>query len=90
MTAIARPFSYTEVEVRSYLPSGWGIVSGAVGRWNVADARWSVDVYDGADHVWQLDVPAAEVERSDRFAALKAGIRKLDRKALGRKSVITG
>jgi len=90
MAATAKPISYTDVEIRSYLPSGWGIVPGRTSQWNPEKRAWSVEVYDGAHHVWQVEVGADDAERAGRFPALKSAIGGLDRKALGRKSILTG
>jgi len=81
--------SYSEVEIRSYLPSGWGIVPGASGSWDAARGAWSIDIYDGADNVWTITVPA-EAAAKDRLGAFNAEIARLQRKALGRKSILTG
>jgi len=88
MTAKAVPLSYTDIEVRSCLPSGWGIVPGASGRWSPADGIWQLPVYDGADNVWTIEVRAADA--ADRMAALRASIGRIQRRGLGRKSVISG
>ncbi len=40
MSAKSAPLSYTDIEVRSCLPSGWGIVPGERGRWSAADGIW--------------------------------------------------
>ena len=81
--------AYTETEVRSYLPSGWGIVPGATGRRDKAGRSWSIEVYDGADNTWKLEV-AGEAAAEDRLAALQTAVRSLERKALGRKSILFG
>ena len=90
MAATSRPISYTEVEVRSQLPSGWGIVAGSAGKWDPKAGHWSVELKDGADNSWTVIVSAAEIEKSGRPAALAAKVRQLELKALGRKSVISG
>ena len=90
MTADARPLAYTEVEVRSYLPSGWGIAPDATGTWSADRGAWQIDVYDGADNTWTVAVVAADAAGSRRLAALKSAIDRLNRKALGRKSILTG
>lgn len=84
------PTVYTETEIRSLLPSGWGIVPGAAGRWDAGAGSWSIDLFDGADQVWKIEVDAADAGKAGRLEALDAVIRKLERKALGRKSVISG
>jgi hypothetical protein len=90
MSANAKPVGYTDVEVRSYLPSGWGIVPGARGAWNAKARKWTLEVYDGADHVWTLEVDGEAASRGDRFEAIKEAVRRLNRNALGRKSILTG
>lgn len=90
MTSPSPRLSYTDVELRSYLPSGWGIVPGAVGSWSAERSAWQIEVYDGADNTWTISVTAAEAAQTDRFAALRAAIDRLQRKSLGRKSVLTG
>ena len=90
MTADARPLAYTELEVRSYLPSGWGIAPDATGTWSADRGAWQIDVLDGADNSWTIAVPAAEAARTDRLAALRAAVDRLQRRALGRKSILTG
>ena len=88
MSAKAAPLSYTAIEVRSYLPSGWGIVPGSSGEWTPADGVWKLPVYDGAENVWSLEVRSADA--GDRLKALQASIDRMQRKDLGRKSIITG
>ena len=81
---------FTETEVRSYLPSGWRIVAGSVGRWDGSQEAWAIDVYDGADNVWKLEVAGDTARDDGRLAALQAAVRRLERKKLGRKSILTG
>jgi len=90
MSDQAKPVVFTDVEVRSYLPSGWGIQGPGPGRWEAKAQRWAIDVYDGADNVWTLEVAAGEAAKAGRLEALRASIDKIQRKSLGRKSVITG
>jgi hypothetical protein len=90
MAAAARPLSYTDDEIRSYLISGWGIVPDSPASWDAKSGTWSVEIYDVADHVWKLEVAARDAERDGRFEALKAAIRKISRHGLGRKSILTG
>lgn len=90
MAAQTRPLSFTDVELRSYLPSGWGIPPGGAGAWDAERSQWSIEVYDGADNLWTVAVGGAEAAKSGRIAALKAAIERLESRALGRKSVISG
>jgi hypothetical protein len=89
MTATAEALSYTESEIRSYLPSGWGIVRGALGRREARTGRWSIDVYDGADNVWKIEVEA-DAAAGRRLEALATAIDRIQRRGLGRKSILLG
>jgi hypothetical protein len=86
----ASPLSYIDTETRSLLPSGWGIRPGSSGRWDPKAGRWSIEVYDGADNVWTIAVESSVAGRMGRLEALRAAIERLQRKQLGRKSVISG
>ena len=90
MSTAHSPIVFTEVEVRSQVPSGWGIAGSGSGRWDASSGSWSVDLRDGADNVWKVTLSAGEVEKSGRIGALGDQIRRLERKALGRKSIISG
>ncbi len=90
MSDIAKPVVYSELEVRSHLPSGWGIQGRSPGRWNARAGRWALDVYDGADNVWTIEIRARDVTRAGRLEALRDSIDTIQRKALGRKSILTG
>ena len=76
------PLTYTDIELRSYLPSGWGILTGAAGLWDRAAATWKIDVYDSADNVWSLAVASRDAESAGRLPALKQSVDKLYRRAL--------
>ena len=90
MAHTARPITFTETEVQSQLPSGWGIVGGSPGQWDAKEEHWALELRDGADNVWTVTVDADEVAKGDRIGALAAKIRRLERKGLGRKSIISG
>jgi hypothetical protein len=89
MAETSSPLTFTDVEVRSYLPTGWGIRPGARGRWDGKRRRWTIEVYDGADNVWTVAVDG-KGKPADRLEALRLEIDRLFREALGRKSIITG
>jgi hypothetical protein len=90
MAAPSRPLAFTEIEVRSQLPSGWGIAPGSAGRWDPKLGSWSIDLSDGADNTWTVSLTPADVEKGGRPGALAGKIRQLERKALGRKSILSG
>lgn len=82
MSNALRPLSYTEVELRSYLPSGWGIRGGSMGRWDPAKGEWRIEVYDPADNDWPLVVPSKDIAAGGRLAALQKSVDQLYREAL--------
>ncbi|MEZ5313832.1 MAG: hypothetical protein R2862_09380 [Thermoanaerobaculia bacterium] len=59
MSRSTLPLTYTDIELRSYLPSGWGILAGAAGLWDRSAGTWKIDVYDSADNVWSSPSRAA-------------------------------
>jgi hypothetical protein len=75
--------TYTDVELKSYLPSGWGIRRDAVGRWDAAEGVWRIDVYDPAENDWPLVVPGKDATAKGRLEALRASVDELYREALG-------
>jgi len=79
---------FTATEIRSYLPSGWGIAPGERGRVDPRSGRWSIEVYDGADNTWTIQIDAQA--GAGRLEALRAAIDKVQRKGLGRKSIWIG
>ncbi|KAB2964596.1 MAG: hypothetical protein F9K16_03950 [Thermoanaerobaculia bacterium] len=90
MTASGSPLHFTATELRSYLPSGWGLVEGRTGTWNPSRSSWIFEAYDGADNTWEIVVDAGAATKEGRFEALKAAITRVQRKGLGRKSVLLG
>lgn len=73
---------YTELELRSYLPSGWGVRPEGAERWDADKQIWSIEVYDSADNIWPLAVAARDASSAGRLEALKKSIDKLYRVAL--------
>ena len=83
MSEATRRLTYTDVELKSYLPSGWGIRRGAVGSWDGGKGAWKIEVYDPADNVWPLVVAGRDASAKGRLEALQASVDKLYREALG-------
>jgi hypothetical protein len=83
MSEATRRLTYTETELKSYLPSGWGIRLGSVGSWDSEKGSWQIEVYDLADNDWPLVVPGKEAASKGRLEALQASVGKLYRNALG-------
>lgn len=80
------PFSYTEDELRSYLPTGWDLVGPMEGEWNAKKKRWSTRVEDTADMRWDIVVEAGEVDEKGRIEALRLGVDRVFRGRLGRRT----
>jgi hypothetical protein len=92
----AEPLTYTEDEVRSFLPSGWRLLAAEdapaelsphiVGHWDARKGVWRMRVVDNVDFDWPLVVKAAEATRlgqNGRLEALRRAMDKLNRERLG-------
>lgn len=85
-TTTEAPFSYTEGEIRSYLPTGWNLVGDVEGRWDPKKKTWSLRVEDTADMRWDLPVKARDVEENGRIEALRLAVDRLYRERLGKRT----
>ncbi len=74
--------TFTDIELRSYLPSGWGIGRAGSGTWNAGKSTYEVEVYDSTDNVWPLKITGKEAAAHGRLEALKASVDVLYRQAL--------
>ena len=74
--------TFTDIELRSYLPSGWGIQRAGSGGWDAGKSTYEVEVYDSADNVWPLRITGKAAAAAGRLEALKASVDKLYRSAL--------
>ena len=72
------PLSYTDVELDSYLPSGW-VLADLEPRWNDDKGAFHVKVIDGSELEWDLWGPKADADRHGRIEALRLAVDKLDR-----------
>lgn len=75
--------TFTDIEIRSYLPSGWGIRPNGTGTWDAGNSTYKIEVYDSTDNLWPLKVTGKEAAAQGRLPALKASVDLLYRKALG-------
>lgn len=80
------PFTYTDTEIRSYLPTGWNLPGSPEGEWDPKKGRWRVRVEDGTDVRWDLVVDGREVEEKGRLEALRLAVDRLYRERLGRRT----
>ncbi|MGD2115637.1 MAG: hypothetical protein PVG07_11325 [Acidobacteriota bacterium] len=84
------PFDYTDTELRSYLPTGWTLLTTETGEiradWNPKKRIWSTRIEDTADMPWVLEVRADEVEKDGRLDALKRAMDRLYVDRLGKRT----
>lgn len=74
--------SYTEDELRSFLPSGWNLTDDE-GAWNAKKKIWSTRIIDEVDFDWPVEVDAREAEELGRLEALKRAMDRTQRGRLG-------
>lgn len=80
------PFSYTDDELRSYLPTGWTLDDDPAGSWEPKKKVWSIGILDTTDMRWEVEVPEKSVDESGRLNALKASFDDLFVDRLGRRT----
>jgi hypothetical protein len=77
-TDLLPPLAYTDVELESYLPSGW-VLADAEPHWDEKEGAFYAKVVDGSELDWDLWVPKADADRHGRIEALRRAVDKLDR-----------
>jgi hypothetical protein len=90
------PLTYTEDEVRSFLPSGWRLLAAeeapaelaphTFGHWDGRKGEWRMRVVDNVDFDWPLVVKAAAAAKlgaNGRLEALRLAMDKVYRERLG-------
>jgi hypothetical protein len=77
------PLSYSEVEIRSVLPSGWSLLEESPGTWDAGKQTWTARVLDNVDFDWPVVVQADAAGRLGRIEALKRAMDKVYRERLG-------
>jgi hypothetical protein len=78
-TDLLPPLTYTDVELESYLPSGWLLADGEEPSWDESESAFHAKVVDGSWLDWDLWVPKADADRHGRIEALRRAVDKLDR-----------
>jgi hypothetical protein len=71
--------SFTEVELASYLPSGWTLAPEPAPEWDAKEGAFRCTVIDGSDLDWPLVVAKKDVDAHGRIPALRRAVDKLDR-----------
>ncbi len=74
---------YTETEVRSFLPTGWGLAGSPEGIWDAKKKLWRATVIDNVEFDWPLEVKAAEASSLGRIEALRVAMDRVFRERLG-------
>jgi hypothetical protein len=77
------PIRYTEVEIRSFLPTGWDLAGTPEGTWDAKKKIWSATVIDNVDFDWPVEVKAAEAASKGRMEALRLAMDRVYRERLG-------
>lgn len=77
--------SYTETEIRSYLPTGWGLTEDGVGSFDAKKKVWRTMVIDNVDFDWPVEVKPSEVDSLGRLEALRKAIDRVFRERLGKR-----
>jgi hypothetical protein len=77
------PVQYTETEVRSFLPTGWDLLTDRKDSgWDAKKKVWRATVIDNVDFDYPLEVKAADAGK-DRLDALRKAMDRLYRERLG-------
>ncbi len=77
------PLDYTEVEVRSYLPTGWDLTRDGRGSWDAKERAWRLSVVDNVEFDWPVEVEADEAAEHGRLEALRQAMDRVYRERLG-------
>lgn len=74
---------YTETEVRSFLPTGWGLAGSPAGTWDAKKKVWRATVIDNVDFDWPVEVKANDASSLGRMEALRRAMDRVYRERLG-------
>lgn len=78
--------SYTEREIKSFLPTGWNLYPGDLGTWDGKSREWFIKVHDEVDFDWPVVVTAKQAEAEGRIQALRHALETIQRQRLGRRT----
>jgi hypothetical protein len=88
MSATER-LSYSEEEVRSFLPTGWSVArpatghDGTAGEWDPKKRAWRIRVIDNVDFDYPVVVKADDLGSGGRIEALRLAMDRVYRERLG-------
>jgi hypothetical protein len=75
--------TYTETEIRSFLPTGWSLTEDGEGSWDPKKKVWRSRVIDNVDFDWPVVVKVDEANSLGRLEALRRAMDKVYRERLG-------
>jgi hypothetical protein len=75
--------SYTETEVRSYLPTGWNLADDDPGAWDPKKKVWTTTVLDNVEFDWPVVVKPGDASSLGRIEALRQAFDRVFRERLG-------
>lgn len=78
--------TYTDDEIRSFLPSGWNLNEDETGDWDPKRSEWTITVHDEVDFDWPVVVSAKEAEAEGRLEALRRALDRTYRGRLGKRT----
>lgn len=85
MKTTTSPLSYTETEIRSFLPTGWSLTEDGPGAWDPKKKVWRTTVLDNVEFDWPVEVKTDEVSSFGRLEALRKAIDRVFRERLGKR-----
>jgi hypothetical protein len=85
MKTTTSPLSYTETEIRSYLPTGWNLAEDGPGAWDPKKKVWRAMVIDNVDFDWPVEIKPDEASSLGRLEALRTAINRVFRERLGKR-----
>ncbi len=74
--------TFTDLELRSYLPSGWGIQPPGTSTLDASKQAYEIAVHDSTDNVWPLRITGKDAAEKGRLEALRSSVDRLYKRAL--------
>lgn len=85
MKTTTSSLSYTEAEIRSFLPTGWSLTEDGPGTWDTKDRVWRTTVIDNVDFDWTVEVTPDEASSLGRLEAIQKALNRVFRERLGKR-----
>ena len=79
----SEPLSYSLIEIRSFLPTGWSIAASEPGEWDADAEAWVVTLRDGSDLEWPMKVSLKKARSEGRLQALEQAAHDLSTRRRG-------